>query len=154
MSGVILRGDLQMLRIGQYVCIAEDCVVRPAFKTYKGKLAFFPLQIGNYVTIGARTVVSAAQVGACVDIGEDCVISKRCMIKESSKILPGTVLSPDTIVPPFTVFAGRPGVHVADLTESAQAVQMRKAIAAYARFQQKVEPSKDRQPSKNQPAKS
>mmetsp|Transcript_10369 Transcript_10369/g.23421 ORF Transcript_10369/g.23421 Transcript_10369/m.23421 type:complete len:241 (+) Transcript_10369:87-809(+) len=144
MPGVILRGDLQMLRIGHYVCISEDCVVRPAYKSYKGKLAFFPLHIGSYVTIGARTVVSAAQVGTCVDIGEDCVISKRCIIKENSKILPGTVLPPDTVVPPFTVFGGSPGVHVADLPESAQAMQMKNATMCYRRFKQRPEPPRER----------
>merc|ERR1719199_2358381 len=85
--GVILRGDLQLLRIGKYVIIGENTVLRPSYKKYKGNFAFFPLTIGDYVTVGARSVISAAQIGSAVDIGEDTVISKRCIIKENSKLL-------------------------------------------------------------------
>ena len=35
---------------------------------------YYPVKIGNHVTIGARSVVEAAQIGNCVTIGEDCVI--------------------------------------------------------------------------------
>jgi hypothetical protein len=35
---------------------------------------YYPVKIGDHVTIGARSVVEAAQIGNCVTIGEDCVI--------------------------------------------------------------------------------
>ena len=54
--GVILRGDLQMLRIGKFVNIGEESVIRPPYKKWRGgNFAFFPLSIGDHVTIGART---------------------------------------------------------------------------------------------------
>lgn len=133
--GVILRGDLQLLRIGKYVIIGENSVLRPSYKKYKGNFAFFPMTIGDNVTIGARTVVSAAQIGTCVDIGEDCVISKRCLVKENSKILSGTVLPPDTVVPPLTVFGGTPGRYLGDLPESTSKLQKEHAQMLYKRFQ-------------------
>merc|ERR1719195_324467 len=80
--GVILRGDLQLLRIGKFVFIGDRSVLRPSYKKYKGSFSFFPMTIGDYVTIGPRTVVSAQHIGSYVDIGDDCVISKRCFIKE------------------------------------------------------------------------
>ncbi|CAE8636206.1 unnamed protein product [Polarella glacialis] len=133
--GVILRGDLQLLKIGKFVMIGEGSVIRPSYKKYKGNIAFFPVSIGDYVTIGARSIVSAAQVGSCVDIGDDCVISKRCFLKDNSVILPGTVLPPDTVVPPLTVFGGSPGRYLGDLPESTQFLQRQKAMAQYRRFQ-------------------
>mmetsp|Transcript_110580 Transcript_110580/g.312691 ORF Transcript_110580/g.312691 Transcript_110580/m.312691 type:complete len:203 (+) Transcript_110580:93-701(+) len=140
--GVILRGDLQLLRMGKFVIIGDSSVLRPSYKKYKGSFAFFPMQIGDYVTIGARTVVSAAQIGSYVDIGEDCVISKRCVVKESSVVLPGTVLPPDTVVPPLTVFGGSPGRYLGDLPESAQALQRQRATMVYRRFvPQRQEPA-------------
>mmetsp|Transcript_37296 Transcript_37296/g.93655 ORF Transcript_37296/g.93655 Transcript_37296/m.93655 type:complete len:199 (-) Transcript_37296:7-603(-) len=132
--GVILRGDLQLLRIGKFVIIGDGSVLRPSYKKYKGNFAFFPMTIGDYVTVGPRTIVSAAQIGACVDIGEDCVISKRCIIKENSVILPGTVLPPDTVVPPLTVFGGSPGQYLGDLPESTQVLQKQNAMLQYKRF--------------------
>eukprot|EP00931_Biecheleriopsis_adriatica_P006301 TRINITY_DN107714_c0_g1_i1.p1 TRINITY_DN107714_c0_g1~~TRINITY_DN107714_c0_g1_i1.p1 ORF type:complete len:227 (+),score=44.90 TRINITY_DN107714_c0_g1_i1:27-683(+) len=133
-SGVILRGDLQLLKIGKYVTICEGCVMRPCYKKYKGNIAFFPMSVGDYVTIGARSVVSAAQIGNCVDIGEDCVISKRCTLKDNSMILPGTVLPPDTMVPPLTVFGGSPGRYLGDLPESQPMVQKEHAMTEYRRL--------------------
>eukprot|EP00811_Abedinium_folium_P010279 NODE_19508_length_840_cov_2.635344.p2 GENE.NODE_19508_length_840_cov_2.635344~~NODE_19508_length_840_cov_2.635344.p2 ORF type:complete len:193 (+),score=60.17 NODE_19508_length_840_cov_2.635344:83-661(+) len=133
--GVILRGDLQLLRIGKFVSIGEDAVVRPSHKKYKGSVVFFPQTIGDYVTIGARSVVAAAQIGSCVDIGEDCVISKCCIVKENSMVLPGTVLPPDTVVPPLTAFGGRPGRYLGDLPESTELLQRQKAAMIYKRFQ-------------------
>lgn len=132
--GVILRGDLQLLRIGKFVTIGDSSVLRPSYKKYKGSLAFFPMTIGDYVTIGPRTIVSAAQIGSYVDIGEDSVISKRCVVKENSVVLPGTVLPPDTVVPPLTVFGGSPGRYLGDLPESTQTLQKHRATMTYKRF--------------------
>jgi len=131
---VILRGDLQLLRIGKYVIIGDGSVLRPSYKKYRGNFAFFPMTVGDYVTIGARTIISAAQVGTCVDIGEDCVISKRCIIKENSVILSGTVLPPDTVVPPLTVFGGSPARCLGDLPESTHVLQKQHATMSYKRF--------------------
>merc|ERR1711972_127725 len=94
------------------------------------------------VTIGPRSVISAAQIGACVDIGEDCVISKRCIVKENSVVLAGTVLPPDTVVPPLTVFGGSPGQYLGDLSESTQVLQKQRAAMMYKQFMpQKQDPS-------------
>eukprot|EP00820_Chromera_velia_P019961 Cvel_28668.t1-p1 / transcript=Cvel_28668.t1 / gene=Cvel_28668 / organism=Chromera_velia_CCMP2878 / gene_product=Dynactin subunit 5, putative / transcript_product=Dynactin subunit 5, putative / location=Cvel_scaffold3797:334-3049(-) / protein_length=175 / sequence_SO=supercontig / SO=protein_coding / is_pseudo=false len=118
--GVVLRGDLALLRIGKCVVIGENSVLRPPYKRYKGGFAYFPMTVGDYVMIGDNSVVSAALIGSFVDIGEDCIICKRCIIKDNAKILPGTVLAPDTVVPPFSVFGGAPGKCVGELPESIQ----------------------------------
>lgn len=132
---VIMRGDLQLLRLGKFVIIGDGCVLRPSFKKYKGNVAFFPMTVGDFVTVGPRSIVCAAQIGSCVDIGEDCVISKRCVIKDNSMILAGTVLPPDTIVPPLTAFGGNPGRYLGDLPESTQARQKQHTMMLYRRFQ-------------------
>ncbi|CAE7411615.1 dynE [Symbiodinium natans] len=132
--GVVLRGDLQLLKIGKFVIIGDGCVLRPSYKKYKGNIAFFPMSIGDYVTIGPKSIVCAAQIGSCVDIGENCVISKRCILKDNSMILPNTILPPDTIVPPLTVFGGVPGRYLGDIPESQPFVQKEHAMTEYRRF--------------------
>ncbi|CEM13724.1 unnamed protein product [Vitrella brassicaformis CCMP3155] len=132
--GVILRGDLALLRIGKYVIVGEDTVLRPPYKKYRGGFAFFPMAIGDYVTIGDKTVVNAALIGSYVDIGDNCIICKRCVIKDNCRILPGTILPPDTVVPPFTVFGGTPGRCLGELPESVQFVHKERANAYYRRF--------------------
>eukprot|EP01066_Platyproteum_vivax_P008820 Platyproteum_vivax@DN3798_c0_g1_i1.p1 len=132
--GVVLRGDLALLRIGRFVIVGENTILRPPYKRYKGGYAFFPMSIGDYVCVGNNSIVSAAVIGSYVDIGDDCVISKRCIIKDNCQILPGTVLPPDTVVPPFTVFGGAPGQFLGELSESTQTVHKERAQAYYKRF--------------------
>eukprot|EP01067_Filipodium_phascolosomae_P004843 Filipodium_phascolosomae@DN2823_c0_g1_i1.p1 len=132
--GVVLRGDLALLRIGRFVIVGENSVLRPPYKRYKSGFAFFPMSVGDYVSIGNDCVISAAVVGSYVDIGANSVISKRCILKDNSQILPGTVLPPDTVVPPFTVFGGSPGRLLYELNESTQTVHKEKAQSYYKRF--------------------
>ena len=47
---------------------------RPPYKTYRGNFNYYPMKIGDYVHIGAGTVVEAAQIGNHVEIGKNCII--------------------------------------------------------------------------------
>lgn len=47
---------------------------RPPYKTYKGNFNYYPMKIGDFVHIGANTVVEAATIGNCVEIGKNCII--------------------------------------------------------------------------------
>ena len=90
----------------------------------QGNIAFFPMSIGDHVTIGPKSIVCAAQIGdshqfsvlnlagsrgagsrssgSCVDIGENCVISKRCILKDAivgERVLQIRFLRPSRITP-------------------------------------------------------
>eukprot|EP00397_Hematodinium_sp_SG-2012_P057729 GEMP01072426.1.p1 GENE.GEMP01072426.1~~GEMP01072426.1.p1 ORF type:complete len:179 (+),score=50.71 GEMP01072426.1:183-719(+) len=109
--------------------------MRPPYKAFRGSYSFFPLTVGDYVTIGKKVVISAASIGSYVDIGDGCVISKRCIIKDNVRILPGTMLPADAVIPPFAVFGGSPARYLGDQPESAQYLQREKAVAHYRMFQ-------------------
>lgn len=47
---------------------------RPPYKTYRGNFNYYPMKIGDYVHIGANSVVEAATIGNHVVIGKNCVI--------------------------------------------------------------------------------
>jgi len=47
---------------------------RPPYKTYRGTFNYYPMKIGDFVHIGANTVVEAATIGNHVEIGKNCVI--------------------------------------------------------------------------------
>lgn len=49
-----------------YVVFLKGCWCR-AFN-------YYPMKIGDHVTIGENSIVEAAQLGNCVDIGKDCII--------------------------------------------------------------------------------
>lgn len=133
--GVVLRGDLAVLRVGRYVSVGRGTTLRPAVKTSKAVFGYIPMTIGDYVTIGENCVIAAAAIGNNVVIGDNCVIGKRCILKDNCFVSPGTVLASDTVVPPFAAFGGVPGTCVGELYESVPLAQRRAAINLYNRFQ-------------------
>lgn len=99
-NGAIIRGDLKragpghavVISLGRYCLVGEGCVMRyvspqassskltlfvtyrPPYKTYRGAFNYYPMKIGDFVHIGANTVVEAATIGNHVEIGKNCVI--------------------------------------------------------------------------------
>eukprot|EP00918_Siedleckia_nematoides_P047840 GHVU01104810.1.p1 GENE.GHVU01104810.1~~GHVU01104810.1.p1 ORF type:complete len:141 (-),score=2.13 GHVU01104810.1:272-694(-) len=137
MPGVILRGDLARLKIGKYVKIGENTILRPPLRFPReadGKVTYYAVSIGNCVTIGENCVIMASKIGDNVVIGANCIIGKRCIIRDNCQVLPGSVLAPDTTVAPYTIFGGFPGLLVGELPESAHITHKDAAKDFYRRF--------------------
>jgi acetyltransferase-like isoleucine patch superfamily enzyme len=56
------------------VCPTHHGTFRPPYKTYRGAFNYYPMKIGDFVHIGANTIVEAATIGNHVEIGKNCVI--------------------------------------------------------------------------------
>ena len=110
--------------------ISSHASFRPPYKTYRGAFNYYPTKVGDYVHIGANTIVEAATIGNHVEIGKNCVIvntlvsfifrfSRMCtvslpqgkftIIKDCAKIADNSVIPPNTVIPALTLFAGSPG---------------------------------------------
>ena len=120
LPGAILRGDLALIQMGEYVVIKEEVIIRPTYA--KGQDAkrfkYVKQKFGGCVYIDRGSIVSALRIGNNVHIGKNCIIGHRSIIKDNCKILDNSILPPDTIVPPFTVYGGRPAVYIGELPES------------------------------------
>jgi len=125
-----VRGDLRRaaapgqhgnvaIAIGRYCFLARSCVLKPPGKTNRGTFSFYPMKLGDHVFVGEGAVVEAAVVGSMVHIGANSVIGKFSIIKDCVRIEEGTVVAPNTIIPPYSRVAGRPGVVVEELPETA-----------------------------------
>jgi len=142
-SGAIIRGDLRrsgpghavVISLGRYCLIGEGCIMRPPYKTYRGAFNYYPMKIGDYVHIGANSVVEAATIGNHVEIGKNCIIGKFTIIKDCAKIADNTIIPPNTVVPALALFAGSPGCFVEDLPESTQEIVESYTKHYYTRFQ-------------------
>jgi dynactin-5 len=77
--------------------------------------SFYPVKLGDYVTIGAGSVVEAASVGNMVQIGRDCVVGSLCVIRDCVRIEDGSVVAPGTTIPSFCIYSGCPGWSCFDL---------------------------------------
>eukprot|EP01065_Artemidia_motanka_P028087 TRINITY_DN33312_c0_g1_i1.p1 TRINITY_DN33312_c0_g1~~TRINITY_DN33312_c0_g1_i1.p1 ORF type:complete len:244 (+),score=48.87 TRINITY_DN33312_c0_g1_i1:81-734(+) len=114
-----IRGDLQKISCGKYLILSDDAVLRPSAKKVAGSNRYVPLTVGDYVSIGARSIVQASGIGSYVVIGSDCIISPRVVVKNCVWVQPGSVVLPDQVLPTMTVWAGDPAECVGLLQESA-----------------------------------
>ncbi|TGZ82938.1 dynactin [Ascodesmis nigricans] len=134
-----IRGDLRRpaqpgsqgqvaLAVGRFCIFARSTVLRPPGKMHRGVYSHYPMKLGDHVFIGDGAVVEAAIIGSYVHIGKDCVIGKFAIIKDCVKIEDGTVIAPNSVIPPFSLVAGRPGVVVEELPETAPEMLDLKAV--------------------------
>ncbi|OII77440.1 hypothetical protein cand_009310 [Cryptosporidium andersoni] len=134
-QGVILRGDLAVIRIGQYVILEPNCIIRPSFKKFKEKYGSIPISIGDCVHIGENSIIMATSIGSNILIGDNCIIGHASIIKDNCIILPNTVISPDTVIPPFTEWSGNPGRLIRRLPESISIKLQQDTIDYYTNYQ-------------------
>lgn len=59
-----------------YQCIFGECGLKyPLMRRQTPRnFSYYPVKIGDYVTIGSGSIVEAAQIGNMVEIGRNCVI--------------------------------------------------------------------------------
>lgn len=81
----MIRGDLRrtggghtvVVAIGRFCLLSHGSIIRPPYKTYKGIFSYYPMKIGDHVTIGEGSIVQAATIGSYVTIGKNCVIVRH-----------------------------------------------------------------------------
>ncbi|KAF8270158.1 dynactin subunit p25 [Lactarius quietus] len=147
-NGAIIRGDLKragpghavVISLGRYCLppprhLSRRRLPRPPYKTYRGAFNYYPMKVGDFVHIGANTVVEAATIGNHVEIGKNCVIGKFTIIKDCAKIEDNTIIPPNTVIPALTLFSGSPAHFIEDLPESTQEVVEARTKSYYTRFQ-------------------
>lgn len=71
--------------------------------------SYYPMKIGDHVTIGEGSIIEAATIGSFVHIGKNCVIGRFAIIKDCCRIEDNTVIPPNTVVPSFSIYEGSPG---------------------------------------------
>ncbi|KAG0232293.1 hypothetical protein BGW42_008259 [Actinomortierella wolfii] len=91
------------------ICGSQNIVLGGKVLVYIIVFSYYPLKIGDHVTIGEGSVVQAAQIGSFVQIGKNCVIGRFAIIKDCCKIEDNTVIPPNAVVPSYCVYRGSPG---------------------------------------------
>ncbi|KAK4050199.1 hypothetical protein OIO90_005181 [Microbotryomycetes sp. JL221] len=148
--GVVVRGDLRraqstsstndasgggvVLSVGKYCMLQEGCVLRPPCKTYKGTFSYYPMKLGDFVTIGANSVVEAASIGNGVEIGRNCIIGPLAIIKDFAKVADNSVVGAGAIIPSLCEWSGSPARPIGTLPESTPELTESNAKLAYASF--------------------
>jgi carbonic anhydrase/acetyltransferase-like protein (isoleucine patch superfamily) len=121
--GVVLRGDVNFIRVGARTNLQDGTVVHVTTATH-------PTVVGDDVTVGHRAVLHG------------CVIHDRCLVGIGAVVLDGAVVGPDAmvgagalvppgaVVPPGMLFLGAPARPKRPLTPD-EVAGLRRSAASY-----------------------
>jgi carbonic anhydrase/acetyltransferase-like protein (isoleucine patch superfamily) len=118
--GVVIRGDVNWIRIGARTNIQDGSVLHVMKDTN-------PLQLGDAVTIGHGVILHGCTIESRVLIGMGSVLLNGAKIGTGSIVAAGTLVPEGAVVPPGSLYMGHPGKVRRELTPKDQA-----SIDAYA----------------------
>ncbi|MCD6546317.1 MAG: gamma carbonic anhydrase family protein [Thermotogae bacterium] len=108
--GAILRGDIEPIIVKKFSNIQDNCVVH----TSKG----YPVTIGEYVTVGHKSVIHGCEIGDRVLIGMNATVLDGSKIDSGCIVAAGSVVREKSYVKPFSMVAGVPAQFKKQLDEN------------------------------------
>lgn len=120
--GAVVRGDLDVIRIGQGSNIQDGAVLH----TDPG----LPLTLGTNCTVGHMAMVHGCSVGAGSLIGIGAIVLNGAVIGEECLVGAGTLVPEGKSYPPRSLILGTPGRVVRQLGEE-DVARLRKTAAGY-----------------------
>ena len=99
--GVVLRGDVNRIRIGRRTNLQDGTIVHVTSGTH-------PTIIGDGVTVGHGVKLHGCTVGDGSLVGIGAIVLDGAVIGESSMVAAGSLVVPGTVVPPRSLLVGSP----------------------------------------------
>jgi len=118
--GVIIRGDVAKIRIGDGTNIQDNSVVhvtRPNHAQNKTGDEGGPTIIGKGVTIGHNAIIHACIIEDYAFIGMGSIVMDLARVESFGMLAAGAVLTPGKVVKSGQIWAGNPARYFRDLTE-------------------------------------
>lgn len=107
---VVVRGDVNSIRIGDRTNIQDGTVVHVTRETH-------PTFIGNDVSVGHSVTLHGCTIHDKCLIGIGAIVLDGAEVGVSSLVAAGTVVAPGTKIPPRSLVMGSPGRVKRELTE-------------------------------------
>ena len=114
--GVVIRGDINLIRIGRETNIQDGCVLH---NSHDGP--FMPggaaLTIGNRVTVGHKAILHGCE------IADECLVGMGAIVMDRVVVEPGVIIGAGALIPPGKVlrsgylYTGSPARQARPLTE-------------------------------------
>lgn len=99
--GVVLRGDVNRIRIGRRTNLQDGTVVHVTSGTH-------PTIIGDGVTVGHGVKLHGCTVGDGSLVGIGAIVLDGAVIGESSMVAAGSLVVPGMVAPPRSLLVGSP----------------------------------------------
>ncbi len=106
--GVVVRGDVNYIRIGKRTNVQDNSVVHVTHDTH-------PTIIGDDVTIGHRVVVHGCTIGNKVLIGMGAIVMDGVILEDYVLVGAGALITPNKRIPSGVLVAGVPAKIVREL---------------------------------------
>ena len=107
--GVVLRGDVNYIKIGDNVNIQDNAVIHGTFEKS-------PTNIGNNVSIAHGAIVHGCTIHDNVLIGMNAVVLDDAVIHNNSIVAAGAVVTKGTVIESGSVYAGSPAKKIKDMS--------------------------------------
>ncbi len=108
---VVIRGDVNYIRIGSRTNIQDGTVIHVTNKTH-------PTIIGDDVTIGHNVTIHGCTIGDRCLIGMGAIILDGAVVESGSMIAAGALVVPGTVVRSGSLYVGSPAKYKRDLTRA------------------------------------
>ena len=108
--GVVLRGDMYYIRIGNYTSIQDNSILHVTQGQY-------PTIVGDYVTVGHNVILHGCTVKDRCLVGMGAIVLDNAVVGEGALVAAGAVVGMGQAVPPRTLVAGIPAKVKRELTD-------------------------------------
>ena len=122
MHQVVIRGDTAPIRIGRRCNIQDGSILHTDHDE--------PLEIGDDVSVGHRSVLHGRSIGAGSLIGIGATILQGAVIGEGAIVAPGALVPPGAQIKPNTVVMGIPARTIRE-TNNDDRVRIKATVDAY-----------------------
>ena len=112
----VLRGDMNLIRIGARSNLQDGTVVHVDPPRPGGPPEGFPCLIGEEVLIGHLAMVHGCTLHDRAFVGLGSIVMDGCVIESDAMLAAGAMLTPGKRIPSGQLWAGRPARFVRDLT--------------------------------------
>ena len=108
---VVIRGDVNSIRIGERTNIQDGTVIHVTHKLH-------PTVIGDDVTIGHNVTLHGCKIGHRCLIGMGAVVLDDAVIADDAMVGAGALVTPGTHIPSGTLYVGAPAKYKRHLSDS------------------------------------
>lgn len=123
---VVIRGDVNYIRIGERTNIQDGTIIHVDHKKY-------PTIIGSNVTVGHKVMLHACTIEDYCLIGMSSTVMDGAVVGRQSIVAAGAVVTPGKVIEPQSLWAGIPAKFIRKLTEE-ELLWLEKSAENYVKY--------------------